>query len=113
MPDTIFVSTAVSVTADLLNDSLVENSISGQLIDQYSISRTDGTRIEVLVFEKHYMRADNRLTLTVTIDDFEGKTRVHFVGGGGGEGIFRFDWGAANSFEGSLLEALSEHIIQL
>jgi len=35
------------------------------------------------------------LTLTVVIDDLTGRTRVHSVSGGGGEGLFRFDWGAS------------------
>ena len=48
----------------------------------------------VAVYEKHYYRAGNRLTLTVVLDDFTGRTRVHCIGGGGGEGLFRFDWGA-------------------
>ena len=61
----------------------------------------------VLVFEKHYYRAGNRLTLTVTLDDFTGRTRVHCASGGGGEGLFRFDWGAAESFEGVVHDALS------
>ena len=60
----------------------------------------------VLVFEKHYYRAGNRLTLTVTLDDFTGRTRVHCASGGGGEGLFRFDWGAGDSFEGVVHDAL-------
>lgn len=47
----------------------------------------------VAVYEKHYYRAGNRLTLTVVLDDFTGRTRVHCISGGGGEGLFRFDWG--------------------
>ena len=42
----------------------------------------------------------------MTLDDFEGRTRMHYVSGGGGEGLFRFDWGAANSFEEFLLDGL-------
>ena len=63
----------------------------------------------VAVYEKHYYRAGNRLTLTVVLDDFTGRTRVHCISGGGGEGLFRFDWGAAESFEGVVHDALSHY----
>ena len=65
----------------------------------------------VLVYEKHYWRAGNRLTLTVVLDDFAGTdvTQVHCAGGGGGEGLFRFDWGAAGSFEDAVHRALEAY----
>ena len=40
------------------------------------------------------MRTSNRASLTVTIDNFEGKTNVHAVAAGTSEGLLRFDWGA-------------------
>ena len=43
----------------------------------------------------------------MTLDDFTGRTRVHAISGGGGEGLFRFDWGAAETFEGVVQDALS------
>ena len=46
---------------------------------------------------------------TVTLDDFTGRTRVHCASGGGGEGLFRFDWGAAESFEGVVHDALGPY----
>lgn len=68
--------------------------------------RPDGRSCLALVFEKHYYRAGNRLTLTALLDDLSGVTRVHLVGGGGGEGLFRFDWGAAEDFAAVAAEAL-------
>lgn len=112
MADTFYVSTSVMETTDLLNNFLEENSLSGQLIDQYALHHKGNNHVEVLVFEKHYIRAGNRLTLTVVIDNFDGTTRVHTIGGGGGEGLFRFDWGAEVSFEESVKEALSDCIIE-
>lgn len=111
MAETLHVSTTLNETKDLLMDCIVENSISGQLVDQYQVTHADNTQVLVLVFEKHYIRAGNRLTLTVIIDDTKGNTCVHCIGGGGGEGLFRFDWGAENSFEGSVIEALSDCMI--
>ncbi|WP_313162580.1 DUF6054 family protein [Sedimentibacter sp.] len=39
----------------------------------------------------------------------EGVTKVHCISGGGGEGFFRFDWGAAESFEYCVENALSKY----
>ena len=91
--------------ADLAIRAIEGGSFTGELIDRYQISDGDKTCI-VLVFEKHYYRAGNRLTLTVTLDNLSSVTRVHLVGGGGGEGLFRFDWGAAESFEQCVVDAL-------
>lgn len=59
------------------------------------------------IYEKHFWRAGNRLTLTATVDNLQGRTRVHLVSGGGGEGLFRFDWGASESFESCAIDALA------
>ena len=53
------------------------------------------------------MRSSNRASLTVTIDNFEGETKVHAVASGSSEGMFmRFDWGAGNNFANSVESAL-------
>ena len=71
--------------------------------------REDGAVCLVSVYEKHYWRAGNRLTLTVTVDNLQGRTRVYLVSGGGGEGLFRFDWGASQSFESVVQDALAPY----
>ncbi|MBD5104480.1 MAG: hypothetical protein HDT47_06420 [Ruminococcaceae bacterium] len=108
--NTFYVSIDVESAAIAINKEVVDGSITGELIDFYEVKEEKGSLV-VLVFEKHYWRAGNRLTLTVTIDDLCGKTRVHYVSGGGGEGLFRFDWGAAESFEGVAEDALRNYII--
>lgn len=107
---TFYVSIDAESAANIINNEVVNGSITGELIDLYKVKEQNGS-LAVLVFEKHYWRVSNRLTLTVTIDDLCGKTRVHYVSGGGGEGLFRFDWGAANSFEGVVEKALRPYII--
>lgn len=87
----------------------VLDSITGTCIDRYEALHPAGGRCVVLVYEKHYYRAGNRLTLTVTLDDFTGRTRVHCASGGGGEGLFRFDWGASESFEQVVHDALRSY----
>ncbi len=95
--------------AGVVDRYLTETSVTGEQIDQYILSSPEGRRCVVAVYEKHYYRAGNRLTVTVVLDDFSGTTRVHVVSGGGGEGLFRFDWGAADSFEDSVAEALADY----
>lgn len=109
--DTFFVSLDVQSTIGLINDAVVRGSITGECIDQYGVPAPQGGGFVVLVYEKHYYRAGNRLTLTVVIDDLTGRTRVHSISGGGGEGFFRFDWGAAKNFSGVVANALSHYRI--
>ena len=87
----------------------VTDSVTGELVDHYELTHPGGGTCVVAVYEKHYYRAGNRLTLTVVLDDFTGRTRVHCISGGGGEGLFRFDWGAAEFFEGVVHDALSHY----
>ena len=108
MTDTFYVSLDVQSAIGAIDNAVVGGSITGERIDHYGQAAPGGGGFAVLVYEKHYYRAGNRLTLTVTLDDFTGKTRVHCVGGGGGEGLFRFDWGASKSFSGVVQNALAQ-----
>ena len=109
--NTFRVSCTIDECEHLIHRAVVEGSITGECIDRYEAPGSEGRRCVVLVFEKHYWRAGNRLTLTAVLDDLSGATRVHLVGGGGGEGLFRFDWGAANSFAGAAADALRPYLI--
>lgn len=109
MNQTIFLSLSLEETVQFVNQSIVEGSWTGKLLDNYTIHTTANETCVVLVYEKHYSRAGNRLTLTVTLDNFTKRTRMHVVGGGGGEGLFQFDWGASKSFEHSILDALEQY----
>ncbi|MBE6576420.1 MAG: hypothetical protein E7654_09130 [Ruminococcaceae bacterium] len=109
MANTFTVNLSPAHAAERICEAVEGGSLTGELIDRYAIGEDEGGLCIVLVFEKHYYRVGNRLTLTVTIDDLAGKTRVHTVGGGGGEGLFGFDWGAADSFEQVAISALDEY----
>ena len=90
---------------------VVEGSVSGTLVDRYA-RQVEEHEIHVLILEKYYMRSNNRASLTVTIDNFGGDTKVHAVASGGSEGVFfRFDWGAGNSFANSVEAALEPYIV--
>ncbi|PKM61913.1 MAG: hypothetical protein CVU97_06635 [Firmicutes bacterium HGW-Firmicutes-21] len=109
--DTFTVSLSIQEAISILNERIVSGSITGICIDKYTVSAPSGGICTVLVYEKHYYRAGNRLTLTVTIDNFMGETRVHSISGGGGEGLFRFDWGASKSFANAVYDSLSQYMI--
>lgn len=64
------------------------------------------------VYEKHYHRAGNRLTLTVTIDNVGGSTNVHCISGGGDEGYMKFSWFADGNFENCVENALHNYIVE-
>ncbi len=105
----------VSVTPqeamDAIETHVVEGNISGTLVDRY-VRRSGEHEVHVIILEKFYMRSNNRASLTVTIDNFDGKTIVHAVASGGSEGVFfRFDWGAGNNFANSVEAALRPYLI--
>ena len=59
------------------------------------------------------MRTTSRASLTVTIDNFGGDTKVHAVASGGSAGPYlHIDWGARENFLNSVEAALGDSIIQ-
>ena len=77
----------------------LEESLTMELISEYQRTTPQGNTLCVLVLEKHYFRVGNRLTLTVVMDDWEKRTHIHAVSGGGSESFFtRNDWGAGEDF---------------
>ena len=96
---------------DVIETFVVEGSISGTLVDRY-VRRLGEHEVHVIVLEKYYMRSSNRASLSVTIDNFDGQTKVHAVASGGSEGVFmRFDWGAGRNFANSVESALESYIV--
>lgn len=96
---------------EVVHSGIVDGSITGTLIDYHTVQGADGSLCVISVYEKHFYRAGNRLTLTVIIDNMSGITKVHSISGGGGEGLFRFDWGASDSFETCVVDALSPFVV--
>jgi hypothetical protein len=66
-----------------------------------------------LVIEKYFIRNSSRASLSIVMyqeDDFE--TILEAVGSGGGTGwLFKFDWGAKESFEHKIISILEDHQI--
>lgn len=93
--------------------ALVEKmGVSSKMTDCHELRQGEELRGIVLIFEKYYARAGSRLSMTVTLDDLEGRTRVHWVVTGG-EGIFGRSGDskvAAEKYGGALREALFSHL---
>lgn len=66
-----------------------------------------------MVVEKFFLRNSSRASLSIVISENEyGSTNIVAVGSGGGQGwLFKFDWGAAGSFEGKITNILEQHHI--
>ena len=107
MAQSFYVSLSPHYAEARIHAAVVGGSVTGEEIDRFMLDGPDGKVCLVSIYEKHFWRAGNRLTLTVTVDNLQGRTRVHLVSGGGGEGLFRFDWGASESFESCAIDALA------
>ncbi|WP_324824356.1 DUF6054 family protein [Sinanaerobacter sp. ZZT-01] len=112
MGEAIKVSLNIQDTVERIEHAIVDGSITGVCIDSYELTAPNGGDCAVRIYEKHYYRAGNRLTLTVVADNFEGTTRIHCTSGGGGEGLFRFDWGASESFSSIVFQTLEPYRIE-
>lgn len=92
---------------------LVKENMDADLVHEETHDLSKGIYIGTLIFEKYYMRVKNRVALVVIIDNIYGQTDVRSVSTGSSEGmIFNFDWGAADSFAGSVQDILGAYIIQ-
>lgn len=95
--------------AQVILDSVQASGISCTLVD--NVSRNVGTaKLTVMVFEKYYMRASNRASLTVVMTGEGDQIIVDAIGAGGGQGaFFGFSWGAEEDFVGTVARALSDY----
>jgi len=84
--------TVAEITA-ILKEKIPECGLSCELVD--SVSR-NGT--ELLIFEKHYYRAGNALSLTVMVSLSDGLVIVDSIGAGAKAGLLDFTWGAEEDF---------------
>lgn len=90
-----------------------ELTYGGKLLDQYEITNDGAKRAIVCVYRHYFIRAGNDLTATVTIDDFTGRTRVHWISGGGSDSAWiDFDWGAADQLSKLIKERLQPYRLQ-
>lgn len=111
--DNFVVNLNLRETVEILDSQIVGKSFTGERIDYHIVyGDTANKAVVVLIYEKHYLRAGNRLTLTVTIDNMGDFTKIHSIGAGGGEGLFKFDWGASEDFTSAPRHALKNYILR-
>lgn len=73
----------------------------------------NGKYYGTLIFEKYFFRASNRAALVVLVNNLNGKTVITLVATGSSKGLFfKGDWGAANSFAGSVKKILKSYITE-
>ena len=59
------------------------------------------------------MRNSSRAGLTVSINDFEGVTKIASISSGSSQGLLlNFDWGAGDEFADSVRNVFSRYIIR-
>ena len=105
------VSLSPREAADVAEQEL-EKSVSMVRLDEYCLQTGEG-EVVMRLFEKYYIRAGNRVTLTLLAHNVGGVTHVHLAAGGGGNGaIFRFDWGAGENFAELAEDALRQYMLE-
>lgn len=88
----------VGETAQTLLAEVPKCSAFCELV-HYIERRVGNGKVCVAVFEKYYMRAGNRASLTVVVSGEEGEVTVDAIAAGGSQGsILRFNWGAEKNF---------------
>ena len=64
--------------------------------------------MKIIVVERYYFRTANRASLSIVLSNKIDYCEAIIVGSGGGQGmIFKFDWGASNSFQKRILSILT------
>lgn len=109
--DNFKVNLSLREAIDKLDKGIVYGSFTAQRIDYHVVTGDEDKGVIILVYEKHFNRVGNRLTLTVAVDNMNGETNIHAIGAGGGQGLLSFDWGAGKKFTTSPREVLDGYII--
>ncbi|WP_195972747.1 DUF6054 family protein [Clostridium thermobutyricum] len=110
--DNFNVNLGLREVVELLDKGIVSGSFTGERIDYHVVKVDEVHATIIIVYEKHFYRAGNRLTLTVCINNINDITHVHCIGAGGGQGFFRFDWGAGDTFTSAPREILKKYIVR-
>lgn len=99
---------SVTETAAYIKNEMIESgSITLELKDEVCHLQ-DGVGINLLVFERYYMRTGSYASLTVAVTGDEETVYVDGIGSGGGGGIFNISWGSESNFVERLADILEE-----
>ncbi|MFA5576457.1 MAG: DUF6054 family protein [Tissierellaceae bacterium] len=92
--------------------NIVKKNHNADLVHEEKIDLGDRKAVCILVYEKYYLRAENRAALTVIIDNSSGQTKVRSIAAGSSKGLlFGFDWGAGDDFAYSIKSMLEKYTI--
>ncbi|MDR1631071.1 MAG: DUF6054 family protein [Oscillospiraceae bacterium] len=94
-------------TANRVMEGVLASGVSCELVDSV-VRNLGGISVYIMVFEKYYMRASNRASLTVVVTGDAYSSSVDAIGSGGGQGaVFKFSYGAENSFVSTVEQVLT------
>lgn len=103
---TMWVALSVDECMQKINYEL---TAGGKLLDRHEITCDEGRRAVVSVWQ-HYFFRTGYVTATVTVDNFAGRTRAHWVSGGGSDSpVIDFDWGAADRLNTMIRDVLTAY----
>lgn len=95
----------------LLDDAVMHSALSMRLVDSSDIS-CKNAHVAVRVYDKYFMRNDNRASLTLTVVASEGEVCISAIGAGGGSGaIFNFSWGAEDNLVNVVKDAVRDNML--
>lgn len=110
--NTCYLDMSVCEAARCICRIVEKAGLSSKMADCHELRRGDALYAMILVFEKYYARAGGRLSMTVVLDDVEGRTRVYWVVTGG-SGVFKQSGDsktAADHYGASLRETLLPYL---
>ena len=76
----------VAEAARTVSELVEKDGLTSKMVDCHELRQGDELRGMVLIFEKYFIRAGSRLTMTAVLDSLEGRTRLYWAVTGG-EGI--------------------------
>ncbi len=111
----IYVNLSPQKAVQMIKEKIDKDAIfhkSNLLHEHYMTFPNKGLAV-VLVYEKYYMRTENKGSLTVIVENSSGRTLVQSLASGTSQNAFlRFDWGAADDFAASIIKIFKAHNMQ-
>lgn len=110
--DTCYLSLPLGEAARIISKAVEGSGVSSKMAGCHELRRGEELYGLVMIFEKYYVRAGSRVTMTVVLDALEDKTRLYWAVTGG-SGVFRpsgESCSAAGEYGEALRKALYEYI---
>lgn len=98
MAKTFYVGLDILQAQKIMEDIIINDSITGSLIDTYEVKDNKNPAI-ISVYDKFFATVGNEASLTTIIDTHRGFTRIHVVGAAGGNWLLKQDFGTEKGFE--------------